>query len=458
MGQIKILVVDDDVNLVQALVELLAQAGYQAASATSAEEALERCREETYHLVLTDLQLPARNGIALIKQLHETCPDTKTVLITAHGSIRSAVTALKRGAVEYMTKPLKPRRLLALIAALVADAPPYLSNKLLAGNKLEAVSFEGMHARSRAMQDVFERVRLAGQSDTTVLIVGESGTGKELVARAIHQRSSVAAGPFVPVHTGAIPQELIASELFGHEKGAFTGAVEKKPGRFELAEGGTLFLDEISTMDERTQVNLLRVLESFQYTRVGGKKEERANVRVVAASNRDLEAMVQAGELRQDLYYRLAIFTIKIPPLRERTEDIPLLAAELLREFATKYGKPVTTLPAETQRLLQAYPWPGNVRELRNVIEQAVLLARAADLSPLLLPQMLHRAPSRAEVIKIAIGTAMDAVEREVILRTLEANDGNKTATAEVLGISRRSIYNKLALYGLDSGGEPSHA
>jgi DNA-binding NtrC family response regulator len=459
MRQIKILVVDDDVNLVQALVELLQQSGYLAVPATSAEEALERCREETFHLVLTDLQLPARNGIALIKQLHECCPDTKTVLITAHGSIRSAVTALKRGAVEYMTKPLKPRRLLALIAALTADAPPYLSNKLLAGSKLEAVSFEGLHARSRGMQDVFERVRLAAQSDTTALIIGESGTGKELVARAIHARSAQAQGPFVPVHTGAIPQELIATELFGHEKGAFTGAVEKKAGRFELAEGGTLFLDEISTMDEHTQVNLLRVLESFQYTRVGGKQEQTANVRVIAASSRDLEAMVQSGELRQDLYYRLAIFTIKIPPLRERTEDVPLLAAELLREFAGKYGKPVTTLPSETQRLLQAYPWPGNVRELRNVIEQAVLLARTADLSPLLLPQMLHRAPSRAEVIKIAIGTAMDAVEREVILRTLEANDGNKTATAEVLGISRRSIYNKLALYGLSNdAGSPSHA
>jgi two-component system response regulator AtoC len=230
------------------------------------------------------------------------------------------------------------------------------------------------------------------------------------------------AGPFVTVHAGVAPAELPAG-------------------------GGTLFLDEVSSMDVATQKRVLRLLD-----------EAPSGLRVIAASSKDLEALVQAGELDKDLYYRLAIFTIKIPPLRERTEDIPLLAAELLHELAGKYGKPVTTLPSETQRLLQAYTWPGNVRELRNVIEQAVLLARTADLSPLLLPQMLHRAPSRAEVIKIAIGTAMDAVEREVILRTLEANDGNKTATAEVLGISRRSIYNKLALYGLDNDGSPQHA
>jgi DNA-binding NtrC family response regulator len=453
MRQAKVLVVDDDANLVHALCELLTQADYIATPALSAEEAIDRCREDTFHLVLTDLQLPARNGIALIKLLRDACPDTKTVLITGHGSIRSAVTALKRGAVEYITKPIKPRRLLAMIGALIGEGPVYLTNKLLASNRLEATTFDGMHARSRAMQDVFDRVRRAADSDTTVLIVGESGTGKELVARSIHARSPQAQGPFVPVHTGAIPQELIASELFGHEKGAFTGAVDKKPGKFELADGGTIFLDEISTMDERTQVNLLRVLESFQYTRVGGKKERAADVRVVAASNRDLEQMVKDGQFREDLYYRLNIFTIKLPPLRDRTEDIPVLAAEFLREFAEKYEKPVTALPSETQRLLAAYSWPGNVRELRNVVEQAVLLSRSPELSPLLLPQMLHRSPSRNEVIKIAIGTAMDQIEREVILRTLEANDGNKTATAEVLGISRRSIYNKLAVYGIGDTG-----
>jgi DNA-binding NtrC family response regulator len=448
----KILIVDDDERLVAALEQLLNLEGYQAAGALSAEAALDMFRTETYHLVLSDLQLPGRNGISLIKTLHETCPETKAVLITGHGSVRTAVTALKRGAVEYMAKPIKPRRLLALIRALTADPPAYLTNRMLANDKIEAQSFDGMHARSRSMLEVFEKIRVASQSDTTVLIVGESGTGKELVARSIHQRSSVAEGPFVPVHTGAIPQELIASELFGHEKGAFTGAVDKKPGKFELAEGGTLFLDEISTMDERTQVNLLRVLETFRYMRVGGKKEREARVRVLAASNRDLESMVKAGQFREDLYYRLNIFSVKLPPLRERSEDIPVIVGEYVRDFAQKYGKQVATVPAETQRLLASYSWPGNVRELRNVIEQAVLLARGTELEPSLLPQMLHRGPMREDIIKIPIGTAMDDVEREVILRTLAANAGNKTATAEVLGISRRSIYNKLALYGISTG------
>jgi DNA-binding NtrC family response regulator len=449
----KILVVDDDGELCNALVELLKSEGFQPQAALTAEDALERCRQDSFHLVLSDLQLPGRNGISLIKTLHENCPETKTVLITAHGSIRSAVTALKRGAVEYMTKPIKPRRLIALIRALTADPPVYLTNKLLNADRLEAAAFDGMHARSGAMREVWSRIHMAATGDSTVLIIGESGTGKELVARSIHARSSVAAGPFVPVHTGAIPQDLIATELFGHEKGAFTGAVDKKPGKFELAEGGTLFLDEVSTMDERTQVNLLRVLESFQYTRVGGRKERPANVRVLAASNRDLESMVKAGQFREDLFYRLNSFTIRLPALHERVEDIPVLAAEFVREFATKYGKAVSSIPAETQRLLTAYAWPGNVRELRNVIEQSVLLARGAELDPMLLPKMLHRAPTREEIIKIPIGTAMEQVEKEVILRTLEANDGNKTATAEVLGISRRSIYNKLAIYGIGSVG-----
>jgi two-component system, NtrC family, response regulator HydG len=444
---IKILAVDDDATLVRALVELLNGEGYLATAAYDAEEALEKCRQETFHLVLTDLQLPGRNGISLIKTLHEMCPDTKAVLITAHGSIRSAVTALKRGAVEYMTKPIKPRRLLALIGALTADAPPYLANKLLAANKIEAQSLDGMSARSPSMLTVFERVRQAAAGDSTVLIVGESGTGKEMVARAIHASSKMAAGPFVPLHTSAIPAELIAGELFGTEKN--DKAAAGKPGKLDLAEGGTLFLDEVSTMDERMQVNLLRLLESFKYSRVGGKKERPANVRVLAGSTRDLEAMVKAGQFREDLFYRLNIFSVQLPPLRERTEDIPLLAGEFLAEFAAKYSKQVASIPAETQRLLAGYTWPGNVRELRNIIEQAVLLARGPELDPLLLPKMLHRSPAREEIIKIPIGTAMDDVEREVILRTLEANDGNKTVTAEVLGISRRSIYNKLALYGL---------
>jgi DNA-binding NtrC family response regulator len=443
----KVLVVDDDTSLLAALSELLSGEGYVVTTCTSAEDALDRCKEDTFHLVLCDLQLPGRNGIFLLKTLHEACPATQLVLITGHGSIRSAVTALKRGACEYVTKPIKPKRLLALCAALTSDPPSFLPNRLLVPERLDAVRFDGMVARSATMRTVFERIRLAATTDTTVLTIGESGTGKELVARSIHARSARGQGPFVAVHTGAIPQELIATELFGHEKGSFTGATDKSPGKFELSDGGTIFLDEVSTMDERTQIGLLRVLETFRFTRVGGRKERTANVRVVAASNRDLQGMVSAGTFREDLFYRLNIFTVRLPPLRERREDIPVLAADFLQEYAHKYQKSVTRLVPETEKLLVSYAWPGNVRELRNVIEQAVLLARGSDLEPGLLPQMLHREPARAEALTIRIGTTMAEIERDVILRTLEANGGNKTATAEVLGISRRSIYNKLAEY-----------
>ena len=456
MPNAKVLVVDDDAHLLDVLVDLLRGAGYEAEGVLSAEDALDRFRETTYHLVLCDLQLPGRNGISLIRTLREACPATQMILITGHGTIRAAVTALKRGAVEFMLKPVKPRRLLAVVRALLADPPSYLPNRLLAADIGETRSFDGMHARSRSMLAVFERIQLAAGADTTVLIVGESGTGKELVARSIHQRSARANGSFVAVHTGAIPQGLIASELFGHEKGAFTGAAERKPGKFELAEGGTLFLDEISTMDEQTQVGLLRVLESFRFMRVGGRRERAANVRVVAASNRDLVDMVASGEFREDLYFRLNIFTIHLPPLRERPEDIAVLAAEFGREFAQKYSKPPVSIPAETQRILSQYAWPGNVRELRNVIEQAVLLTRSGSIEPQLLPQMMHKDAPREDILRIPIGTPMGAIEKEVILRTLAAQKGNKTATAEALGISRRSIYNKLAEYGIHEDIKPA--
>jgi len=271
------------------------------------------------------------------------------------------------------------------------------------------------------------------------------------VARAIHKRSGRAAGPYIAVHTGAIPRDLIASELFGHERGSFTGAVDRKEGKFELADNGSIFLDEISTMDERAQINLLRVLETFTFTRIGGKKEKSVNVRVVAATNRDLSKMVDNGEFREDLFYRLNILNIYLPPLRERTEDIALLASEFLRMFAQQYKKGIEVIPQETQRLLDSYSWPGNVRELRNIMEQAVLLARGRTLDPELLPQMIYRAGPAEEVIRIPLGSTMKEAEKEIILRTLEAQDGNKNITAEILGISRRSLYNKLAEYGIDS-------
>ena len=449
----KILVVDDEPDAAAGMAMLLREEGYAVDTAATAEEAVERFSVETYHLVLTDLLLPGKSGVELTKLIHDACPATAIVLITGHATVKTAVTALKRGANDYLRKPVSPKKLKERVQALMEARPDYLPNKLLAVGRSGEVTFEGMIARSRVMHNVFEKIKLAAQADATVLITGESGTGKELVARAVHFRSQRAAGPFVAVHTGALPRDLIASELFGHEKGAFTGATDKNPGKFELAENGTLFLDEISTMDERTQVNLLRVLETFTYMRIGGKKERAADVRVVAATNRDLLKMVEEGGFREDLFYRLNILQINLPPLRERREDVPLLASEFVQHFARVYKKPVEVILQETQRLLENYHWPGNVRELRNVIEQAVLLARTRSLEPELLPQMIYRAGPVEEVIRIRLGSTMRDAEKEIILRTLEAREGNKKVTAEVLGISRRSLYNKLAEYGYERGG-----
>ncbi len=449
----KILVVDDEQETAEGLAAILREDGHHVDVVYSAEDAITRFQRETYHLVLTDLLLPGKSGVELTKVIHEAAPATAIVLITGHATVKTAVSALKRGASDYIKKPLNPKKLRERVGALLSGRPDYLPNKMLQVGESGVTAFEGMMARTRVMLNVFEKIKLAAQSEATVLITGESGTGKELVARAIHMRGKRAQGPFVAVHTGAIPRELIASELFGHERGSFTGAIDRKEGKFELAEAGTIFLDEISTMDERTQINLLRVLESFAYMRIGGKKERQADVRVVAATNRDLFQMTEEGIFREDLYYRLNILQITLPPLRERREDVALLATEFMAGFAEHYRKPMKVIPPETQRLLEGYHWPGNVRELRNVVEQAVLLARDATLSPELLPQMIYRASPMEDVIRIPLGATMSVAEREIILRTLESRHGNKKITAEVLGISRRSLYNKLAEYGISSKG-----
>ena len=308
----------------------------------------------------------------------------------------------------------------------------------------------GLRGESASMRALMARLAKIAPSDAGVLVLGESGTGKERIASAIHELSPRKAKPFVVVDCGALTPALVASELFGHEKGSFTGAERQHQGFFERASGGTLFLDEITEMPLELQVKLLRVLESFAYMRIGGKKERQANVRVVAATNRDLMKMTEENVFREDLYYRLNILQINLPPLRERREDVALLATEFMAQFAQHYRKPMQVVPADTQRLLEGYHWPGNVRELRNVIEQAVLLARGVSLDPELLPQMIYRAGPVEDVIRIPLGATMRDAEKEIILRTLEARKGNKKITAEVLGISRRSLYNKLAEYGLD--------
>ena len=444
----RVLVVDDEVADAQFVRELLQEDGLTVDVAASTEAALACFRQETYTVVVADLQLGGESGIALVRALRTDAPATAVVVLTGHASVSTAVTALKLGAVDYLKKPVNPSQLRRLVAQLVAERPAFLPNALLAVENSGEEVFEGMLACSKAMHEVFERIELVAQTDATVLVLGETGTGKELVARAIHNRSQHAAGPFIPVHTGAIPKDLIESELFGHEKGAFTGAVSSADGKFGAAKGGTIFLDEVSTMSDRAQVDLLRVLETFKYTRVGGKTEHAAEVRVVCATNTDLLAMAREGKFREDLYYRINIFPIRLPPLRDRPEDVGLLADRFMRAAAERFGKTLRALPAATVECLSEHPWSGNVRELRNIIEQAVLVTRTDGLQPDLVTGLLASRPPASPawrgvatpVVPILVGTKVAEAERQLALRTLEAFAGDRLAAAAALGVDLRRL------------------
>jgi DNA-binding NtrC family response regulator len=443
----RILVVDDDAHDAEALRSLLQEDGYAVDVCASSEDALAAFHRGTYAVVLADVQLPGGSGVDLVRTLRSAAPATAVIVLTGHASVSTAVAALKLGAVDYLKKPVLPPQLRKLVAQLVAERPAVLPNALLAAENSGEEVFEGMLARSMRMHEVFERVELVAQTEATVLVIGETGTGKELVARAIHNRSRRAAGPFVPVHTGAIPKDLIESELFGHEKGSFTGAVAAAEGKFGAARGGTIFLDEVSTMSDRAQVDLLRVLETFKYTRVGGKVEHSADVRVVCATNADLLAMAREGKFREDLYYRINIFPIHLPPLRERPEDIGLLADRFMRAAAERFGKKLRSLPGATVESLSAHPWSGNVRELRNIVEQAVLVAKTDRLEPELVAGLLAARPSaplagRAHppVVPILVGTKVVEAERQLALRTLEAFHGDRLAAAAALGVEPRRL------------------
>jgi DNA-binding NtrC family response regulator len=371
----RVLLVDDEPDQVALLRAMLTPLGMDVATAESAEQALQTFRRRPVDLVVTDLHLPGASGIDLIRQLRQVETPPAVVLITGEGSVTSAVEALKLGATDYLQKPIDPMRLVTLVQELLRsdDVREVGDNEHLPSRP---AVFEGMVGGSQRMREVFARIERVAPTGAPVLIVGESGTGKELVARGLHNRSRRAQGPFVPIHTGAIPKELVASELFGHEKGAFTGALSSQEGKFEAAAGGTIFLDEVGTMDLSTQISLLRVLETYRFTRVGANKERDADVRIIAATNRDLLDLVESNQFREDLYYRLNVFTIAIPPLRERAEDVVPIAERFLRFFAKRYGTPARCLSDKALERLLGHEWPGNVRELRNVMEQTAVFAQ----------------------------------------------------------------------------------
>ena len=452
-GWPRVLVVDDEVNIRNALVKILGNRDYHAVPAASGHEALALVERDEYDVVITDLRLPAMDGITLLKSIKASHGDIEVIVLTAFGAVETAVEAMKLGAYDYITKPIDQPRLAVLIEKALERRRMAAENASLRERLAVRERFEHVVGTSVAMRRVYEIVDQVADTGATVLLQGESGTGKELVARAIHQRGSRRDRPFVPINCGALPETLLESELFGHERGAFTGATAARRGRIELADRGTLFLDEVSEMSPRTQVQFLRVLETHEFRRLGGAEVVRVDVRVIGASNRDLGQQVDQGTFRQDLYYRLNVVPISLPPLRERPEDIPLLAAAFLREFAAAHARAPKRLDEETLYLLGRYSWPGNIRELRNLMERLVITVNGDVILPGHLPQGVHDSEARPRFFGIPLGTPLRQIEREVIARTLQEVTQHREQAAKILGISPRALHYKLKRYRLS--GEP---
>ncbi|MEX2527631.1 MAG: sigma-54 dependent transcriptional regulator [Gemmatimonadota bacterium] len=444
---------DDDPTMRDVLEMRLQEWGFQVILAENGRQAAELVTRHDPDLVLSDVVMPDMSGLDLLRELQGTDPHRPVVLLTAHGTVEVSVEAMKAGAVDFLTKPLDYRNLKAVLDQAVRDRTTRRKAQAFQCAPGEAgAPVPGIVGKSAVMEEVFQLIRSVAGSDTSVFITGESGSGKELVARAIHDLGSRSRKPFVAVNAAAIPRELVESELFGHEKGAFTGASAQRPGCFELAHEGTLFLDEIGEMPMELQPKLLRVLEEARFRRVGGGRELEVDVRVLAATNRDPREAVKSGELREDLYYRLNVFTIPLPPLRTRTGDISVLALSFLEGLARKHGSPAAAIRDEALALLEAYRWPGNVRELRNVMERAVVLAGQGEWieSTHLPPYIREREPEEGDDDPLPSGLTVAEMERRLILQTLNETDNNKSEAARRLGLNVRTIRNKLKSYGVD--------
>jgi DNA-binding NtrC family response regulator len=440
-----ILIVDDEAIIRQSLHDWLSDAGYQVFTAENGPQALEIIQREGLRIVIADLVVPGMDGIELMKRAKMISPNIEVIIITAYGSIPTAITAIREGAYDYIEKPFCPERAELLIEKLVEHQGLIEENISLHQKLEERYRFENIIAKSPKMQQVIEVIKVVAKSNATVLITGETGTGKELVAQAIHSQSHRRGKPFVAISCAALPESLLESELFGHEKGAFTGAYAQKKGKFEVANRGTLFLDEIGEMSANIQVHLLRVLEEKRFTRVGGNEPIKVDVRVISATNRDMKEAVASRQFREDLYYRLNVVNIELPPLRERKEDIPLLAQHFLKKFALDNHKEVTGFSPEATDFLLRYDWPGNIRELENAIERAVILAKKPIIELADLPQQKLVAAQQ-----ISLEKNLKQVEKEHIRNVLAETKGNYTEAARILGISRMTLYNKAKAYGLN--------
>jgi DNA-binding NtrC family response regulator len=449
----KVLIVEDEENERVGMAELISGWGYRTETAHDGLEGLEKVELFSPGIVLTDLKMPRMDGMALLSKLAERSESIAVIVVTAQGTIESAVQAMQIGAFNYIQKPIDFNRLKSILqnaAELRRTRTELEVTRRQLRNKGALGSLVGS---SKKMQEVFHLVEMVAPSTASVLITGESGTGKELVARTIHDLSPRKGKPFIAINCAAIPETLIESEIFGHEKGAFTGALERRVGCFELAEGGTLLLDEIGEMPVATQAKLLRVLEDRKLRRLGSKIETTVDVRVLAATNKVPEEAVASGQLRNDLYYRLNVFNIHMPPLREHKEDLPDLVQSLIGDMNSKHNRNVQMLSDAVMNLFQGYTWPGNVRELRNTLERAVIVCEASVIETKHLPPGFGHAPARAaamdpNALHLGVGTTVEEAERQLIMKTLEATNNNKTRAAEILGISLKTLHNKLKEYG----------
>jgi len=437
----KLLIVDDELSVRDSLSKWFGEEGYEVGTAESAAEALTRLAEKRWDLALIDIKMPRVDGMELQRRLAEADPELITIIMTGYASVETAVQALKNGAYDYVTKPLDPDEIAHVVGKAFSHKRAERENV-----RLKETVAESLHpdliGQSAAMKKIFDAVDTVGPTDATVLITGDSGTGKELVARAIHNASPRRFHPLVPIHCGALTETLLESELFGHEKGAFTGAQYRKKGKFEIAEGGTVFLDEIGDISLKTQTDLLRVLQEREIVRVGGNQPIKVDFRCVAATNKNLEVLVEDGRFRPDLYYRLNVFHIHLPALRERREDIPLLVDHFVRKFSLSMNKKITRVAPLAMTVLQSYEWPGNVRELENAIERAMVVARE--------PEILEEDFTLKLRVNHAAGepTTLEDAERVHILKVLEQCGGNQTRAAEMLDIDRVTLHNKLKKYG----------
>ena len=446
MQKPRILLVDDDKNTANGLTKILLQDGYDASCAFTGTEALNLIETEHFNIIITDMKLPDISGLSIIEKAKKRDNDITVVMITAFSSVQNAIDAMKKGADDYLTKPVNIDELELILKRIWERRLLVLQNKELRQQLNDKYNFSGIIGNTPEMQDIFKTITEIAPTEASVLIYGETGTGKELIANAIHYNSDRKDKPFIALHCASLSEGVLESELFGHEKGAFTGAISQRRGRFELANGGSLFLDEIGEMNSHVQIKLLRVLETGRFERVGGERTLESDVRIIAATNKDLDKEIEEGRFREDLYYRLNVINLKLPSLRERKEDIGLLIDSFLVKYSAKNKKDIKGFTSQSVKMLNNYNWPGNVRELENTIERAVVMAKEEFIEPSNLPSNInvHSMKTRRETLHIPLGSTMKEIEKKIILETLQTTKGSKSKAAKILGISTRKIEYKI--------------